>query len=51
MQNTMRVTQSDSLFYASVLVQGKVEVQGMLATGSMATTLSATSEGSRCVAG
>ena len=41
MQNTMRVTQSDSLFYASVLVQGKVEVQGMLDTGSMATTLSA----------
>ena len=41
MQNTMRAAQSDSLFYTSVLVQGKVELKGMLDTGSMATTLSA----------
>ncbi|XP_041926157.1 uncharacterized protein LOC121689966 [Alosa sapidissima] len=41
MQNTMRTAQSDGLFYTSVLVQGKVELKGMLDTGSMATTLSA----------
>ncbi|KAK0137889.1 Retrovirus-related Pol polyprotein from transposon 297 [Merluccius polli] len=41
MQKTMRTAQSDSLFYTSVLVQGKIELKGMLDTGSMATTLSA----------
>ncbi len=40
-QNSMQVDQSSSLFYASVLLQDKVEVQGMLDSGSMATTLSA----------
>lgn len=40
-QNTMRTAQSDCLFYATVLVQDKIELRGMLDTGSMATTLSA----------
>lgn len=40
-QNTMRITQNDSLFYTSVLVQDKVELKGMLDSGSMATTLRA----------
>lgn len=40
-QNSMQVEQSNSLFYASVLLQNKVELQGMLDSGSMATTLSA----------
>lgn len=37
----MRITQNDSLFYTSVLVQDKVELKGMLDSGSMATTLRA----------
>lgn len=37
----MQVDESNSLFYASVLLQDKVELQGMLDSGSMATTLSA----------
>lgn len=40
-QNSMQVDQSNSLFYASVLLQDKVELRGMLDSGSMATTLSA----------
>lgn len=40
-QNSMQVDQSSSLFYTSVLLQDRVELQGMLDSGSMATTLSA----------
>lgn len=40
-QKSMQVIQSSSLFYTSVLLQDKVEVQGMLDSGSMVTTLSA----------
>ncbi len=39
-QNTMRTAQSESLFYTNVLVQDKVELKGMMDTGSMATTIS-----------
>ena len=39
MQSTMRAAQSDSLIYTSELVQGKVQLKGML--DSMATTFSA----------
>lgn len=41
LQNTMRTAQSESLFYTNVLVQDKVELKGMMDTGSMATTISA----------
>lgn len=41
LQNTMRTAQSESLFYTNVLVQDKIELKGMLVTGSMATTISA----------
>lgn len=37
----MRTAQSESLFYTNILVQDKVEVKGMMDTGSMATTISA----------
>ncbi len=37
----MQVDQSSSLFYASVLLQDKSELQGMLGSGSTVTTLSA----------
>lgn len=40
-QNTMRINQNDSLFYTIVKVQDSLELQGMLDSGSMATTLSA----------
>lgn len=40
-QNTIQSMPNDSLFYASVLVQDKVCLRGMLDSGSMATTLSA----------
>lgn len=40
MQNTVRTNQSDSLFYCTALIQDKLELKGMLDTGSMATTLS-----------
>jgi hypothetical protein len=39
--NTMRITQNDSLFCTTVLVQDKVELTGILDSGSMATTLRA----------
>ncbi len=39
-QNTLRTAQSESLFYTNVLVQDKVELKGMMDTGSMATTIS-----------
>ena len=41
LQNTMRTAQNESLFYTNILVQDKVELKGMLDTGSMATTISA----------
>lgn len=41
LQNTMRTPQNESLFYTNILVQDKVELKGMLDTGSMATTISA----------
>lgn len=41
LQNTMRTAQSESLFYTNILVQDKVELKGMMDTGSMATTISA----------
>lgn len=41
LQNTMRTAQRESLLYAYVLVQVKVELKGMLDTGLMATTISA----------
>lgn len=40
-QNSLQVDQSSSLFYASVLVQDRIELHGMLDSGSMATTPSA----------
>ncbi|KAL7851923.1 hypothetical protein SRHO_G00177080 [Serrasalmus rhombeus] len=40
-QNSLRTAQSEDLFYTSVLVQDKFEIQGMLDSGSMATTLCA----------
>lgn len=40
-QNTIQSMQNDSLFYTSVLVQDKVCLHGMLDSGSMATTLTA----------
>lgn len=41
MLNFIKTVQCDSLFYMSVLVQGKVELKGMLDTGLMVTMLSA----------
>lgn len=41
LQNTMRTAQSESLFYTNILVQDKIELKGMMDTGSMATTISA----------
>lgn len=41
MQNTTRAAQSNSLFYTCVLVQGQVELKGMVDTGWMVTMFSA----------
>ena len=40
-QNTMRTGKSDSLFFTTVLAGDKVKLQGMLDSGSMATSLRA----------
>ncbi|KAK0139959.1 hypothetical protein N1851_023122 [Merluccius polli] len=40
-QNTMRTGESDSLFFTTVLAGDKVKIQGMLDSGSMATSLRA----------
>lgn len=40
-QNTMRTGKSDSLFFTTVLAGDKVDIQGMLDSGSMATSLRA----------
>lgn len=40
-QNSLKTGQSESLFYTTVSVQNTVELQGMLDSGSMATTLRA----------
>lgn len=43
-QRTQRLTDSDSLFYSTVLVQGLVELNAMVDSGSMACTISAEAE-------
>ncbi len=40
-QNTIRTGKSDSLYFTTALAGDKVEVQGMLDSGSMATSLHA----------
>lgn len=43
-QPTQRITGNESLFYVPVTVQGSVELRGLIASGSMACTLTESAE-------